>query len=78
MGIPIQKNYYLCHRNQKYRPMAKIKKTNLTEQNETLKKHIKELEDRLHYSELQNIALNTMIDIAEEKGIQIRKSVSQR
>lgn len=58
--------------------MAKIKKTNLTEQNETLKKYIKKLEDSLHYSELQNIALNTMIDIAEEKGIQIRKSVGQQ
>jgi len=54
-------------------PMAIIKKTNPTEENEALKKHIKELENRLHYSELQNLALNTMIDIAEEQGIQIRK-----
>lgn len=53
--------------------MSIIKKTNPMEENEALKEHIKELEDRLHYSELENLALNTMIDIAEEQGIQIRK-----
>lgn len=54
-------------------PMARTKKTPPEEENEALKKRLKELEERLHYAELQNLALNTMIDIAEEQGIQIRK-----
>ena len=36
-------------------------------------RRIAELEKRLHKSEMQNMALNTLIDIAEEQGIQIRK-----
>ena len=54
--------------------MVRTKKTPPEEENETLKKRLKELEGRLHYAELQNhLALNTVIDIAEEQGIQIRK-----
>ena len=30
-------------------------------------------DSRLRYTELQNLALTTMIDIAEEQGIRIRK-----
>ena len=36
-------------------------------------RRIAELEKRLRKSELQNMALNTMIDIAEEQGLPIRK-----
>ena len=43
------------------------------DENEVLKRRVKELEERLRFSELQNLALNTMIDIAEEQGIDIRK-----
>ena len=53
--------------------MARTKKQSPEEENEGLKKRVKELEDRLRYAELQNLALNTMIDIAEEQGIRIRK-----
>ena len=53
--------------------MARAKRQSPETENEALKKRLKELEDRLHYAELQNLALNTMIDIAEEQGIQIRK-----
>ncbi len=38
-----------------------------------LQSQIADLRRRLHESEMQNIALNTLIDIAEEQGIQIRK-----
>ena len=68
-----EKSLSLPLKSENRHPMAIIKKTNPTEENEALKKHIKELEDRLHYSELENLALNTMIDVAEEHGIQIRK-----
>ena len=54
-------------------PMAQTKKTPPEEEIEALKKRLKELEGCLPYAELQNLALNTMIDIAEEQGIQIRK-----
>ena len=37
-------------------------------------RRIAELEKRLRKSELQNMALNTMIDIAEEQGLPIRTS----
>ena len=53
--------------------MARTKKQPPETENEALKKRLKELEARLHYAELQNLALNTMIDIAEEQGIRIRK-----
>lgn len=52
--------------------MAGTKQT-FTDENEMLKQRLKELEKRLKNAELQNLALNTMIDIAEEQGIQIRK-----
>ena len=42
-------------------------------ENAALRKRVKELEERLRYTELQNLALTTMIDIAEEQGIRIRK-----
>ena len=54
-------------------PMAQTKKTPPEEEIEALKKRLKELEGCLPYAELQNLALNTMIDIAEEQGILIRK-----
>ena len=54
-------------------PMAQTKKTPPEEEIEALKKRLKELEGCLPYAELQNLALNTMIDIAEEQGIQFRK-----
>lgn len=36
-------------------------------------RRIAELEKRLHKAEMQNMALNTMLDIAEEQGLPIRK-----
>lgn len=66
-------------RNPKEEPMeTKSKKVDPSEENELLKKRIKDLESRLHQSELQNLALNTMIDIAEEHGIAIRKKSGAR
>lgn len=63
----------------KEEPMViKSKKVDPSEENELLKKRIKDLESRLHQSELQNLALNTMIDIAEEHGIAIRKKSGAR
>ena len=38
-----------------------------------LKSQIADLQQRLHQSEMQNLALNTLIDVAEEQGLQIRK-----
>ncbi len=40
---------------------------------EALEKQIKELEAKLKKSQDRNLALNTLIDIAEEQGIRIRK-----
>ena len=53
--------------------MARKKALSPMDENEVLKRRVKELEERLRFSELQNLALNTMIDIAEEQGIDIRK-----
>ena len=53
--------------------MASKKVLSPMDENEVLKRRVKELEERLRFSELQNLALNTMIDIAEEQGIDIRK-----
>lgn len=53
--------------------MSRKKFMSPVDENEVLKRRIKELEERLRFSELQNLALNTMIDIAEEQGIEIRK-----
>ncbi len=53
--------------------MVRKKETSPQDENEQLKRRIKDLEERLRFSELQNLALNTMIDIAEEQGIDIRK-----
>ena len=58
--------------------VKKSKETDPAEENELLKKRVKDLECRLHQSELQNLALNTMIDIAEEQGISIRKKSGAR
>lgn len=64
---------------QKEEPMViKSRKTDPADENELLKKRIRDLESRLHRSELQNLALNTMIDIAEEQGIAIRKKYGAR
>lgn len=41
--------------------------------NADLQRQIKELETALHAEKLKNLALNTLIDIAESQGIQIRK-----
>ena len=38
-----------------------------------LQSQIADLQQRLHESEMQNLALNTLIDVAEEQGLQIRK-----
>ena len=40
---------------------------------ETQRKQIEKLEKQLKYSQDKNLALNTLIDIAEEQGIKIRK-----
>ena len=40
---------------------------------EELEKQIKDLEAKLKRSQDKNLALNTLIDIAEEQGIRIRK-----
>lgn len=53
--------------------MARTKKESAEAENAALRKRVKELEERLRYTELQNLALTTMIDIAEEQGIRIRK-----
>ena len=53
--------------------MARTKKEPAEAENAALRKRVKELEERLRYTELQNLTLTTMIDIAEEQGIRIRK-----
>ena len=40
---------------------------------EAQRKQIEKLEKQLKYSQDKNLALNTLIDIAEEQGIRIRK-----
>ena len=40
---------------------------------EVQRKQIEKLEKQLKYSQDKNLALNTLIDIAEEQGIKIRK-----
>ena len=71
--LEAEKNVSLPSELPKDNNMARAKRQSPETENEALKKRLKELEDRLHYAELQNLALNTMIDIAEEQGIQIRK-----
>lgn len=58
---------------QKEDVMARTKRQPPEEENAALKRRVKELEERLRQTELQNLALNTMIDIAEEQGVRIRK-----
>ena len=53
--------------------MARKKSLSPMDENEALRRRVKELEERLRFSELKNLALNTMIDIAEEQSIDIRK-----
>lgn len=67
------KSVSLPSEHQKEEIMARAKKMDPSEENELLKKRIRELEASLHHEELKNLALNTMIDIAEEQGIPIRK-----
>lgn len=75
-----RKNKYLSlpPRNQNETSMARKKTIDPREENELLKKRVKELEAKLYNTELQNLALNTMIDIAEEQGIRIRKKSGAR
>ncbi len=40
---------------------------------EAQRRQIEKLEKQLKYSQDRNLALNTLIDIAEEQGIRIRK-----
>ena len=40
---------------------------------EAQRKQIEKLEKQLKYSQDKNLALNTLIDIAEEQGLKIRK-----
>lgn len=40
---------------------------------EELESQIADLKQRLHQAEMQNLALNTLIDVAEEQGLAIRK-----
>lgn len=68
-----EKSLSLCPEPTHIQEMPKTKDLDPTEENELLKKRVKELEASLHKSELMNLALNTMIDIAEEQGIKIRK-----
>jgi transposase-like protein len=68
-----EKNVSLPEKPKEETDMAKAKKTDPSEENALLKQRIRDLEAQLHQSELKNLALNTMIDIAEEQGIKIRK-----
>ena len=40
---------------------------------DALRQRLREVESDLHHAKLQNLALNTLIDIAEQQGIKIRK-----
>lgn len=53
--------------------MAKKQVPNLEQENAELKRQVKDLLASLKHSEMQNLALNTLIDIAEEQGMEIRK-----
>jgi len=55
---------------QKDRPMEIAAMTALIE---AQRKQIAKLEKELKYSQDKNLALNTLIDIAEEQGIRVRK-----
>lgn len=57
----------------KEEPMAKQEPTLKDPMIDALEKRIQDLEKLLKHSQLKNRALETMIDIAEEQGIQIRK-----
>ena len=54
---------------------AKYKRSRAMEdaERQELMSQIADLQQRLHQSEMQNLALNTLIDVAEEQGLQIRK-----
>ena len=51
----------------------KIKVSMQDSERKAYERRIVELEKRLRKAEMQNMALNTMIDIAEEQGLPIRK-----
>lgn len=57
--------------------MMEQKETNMTADQlstiDALQKQIAKLEKELKYAQDKNLALNTLIDIAEEQGIRIRK-----
>lgn len=65
VSLPVQPNQVSC--------MAKKEVPNLELENAELRRQVKELLASLKHSEMQNLALNTLIDIAEEQGIEIRK-----
>ena len=67
---------YLQHETEPQKDMSEEEKKNKIEQAaliERLEKQVKQLEAELKLTKDKNIALNTMIDIAEEQGIRIRK-----
>lgn len=53
--------------------MSNKKESTGGDEKQQLRNRVQELEAKLKESELKVLALNTMIDIAEEQGIQIRK-----
>lgn len=61
-----KKNAIFAGENQIVEPMQEQKE-------QDLQRRIIELEAALKHEQMKNLALNTMIDIAEEQGIQIRK-----
>jgi len=64
--VPLQANQPESPMSRKRNDYPELGKLPLEEQ-------LKELKQRLREAELKNLALNTMIDIADEQGMQIRK-----
>ena len=67
--------YYL-HKSKKSSPFAGEIKTGIVmndPERQELEHQIADLERRLQKEQMKNLALNTLIDVAEEQGIQIRK-----
>mgnify|MGYP003296133055 CR=1 FL=1 len=67
--------YYL-HKSKKSSTFAGEIKTGIVmndPERQQLERQIADLERRLQKEQMKNLALNTLIDIAEEQGIQIRK-----
>lgn len=64
--VPLQTDQAEIPMNPKKKDYSELERLPIEEQ-------LKELKNRLREAELKNLALNTMIDIAEEQGMQIRK-----